>query len=227
MSPRLRSTLAKGVAAVAATASLAGVAVAATTGAPDPPPPAVPQDHGAAPMIDAADTAQLSLLGVLRRAAQPDDAAPDAVRAHVGDGAAPDLGANVALARHALTTALGEGLYVVPARGWVCLESTTGGGTCTPTDRIADGYAVGLEAIPSGFRIGGLVPDGVARVEVLGAGGTTAEADVTGNAWRADVPFAPSSVAWAGDAGEKAVPIIPPPDAPTAGPVPAVAGAGG
>jgi hypothetical protein len=194
--------------------------MAATTGAPAPPPPAIPQDHDAGPPIAAADTAQLAALGVLRRTADAGDAPPDGVRALVTDGPAPALGANPALARHALTTALGEGLYVVPARGWVCLASTDGAGTCTPTDRIAEGYAVGLRPIPSGYRLGGLVPDGVARVEVRGADGTRAAAEVTGNAWSADVGFAPSSVAWTGDAGEKVVPIVPPPDAPTAGPVP-------
>jgi hypothetical protein len=219
MTTHAHPALFKGLAAVAATASLAGVAVAATTGAPAPPPPAVPQDHGAAPLITAADTAQLATLGVLRRAAEAADTPPDAVRAHVGNGAAPDLGANPALARHALTTALGEQLYVVPARGWVCLESTAGAGTCTPTDRIAEGYAVGLERIPSGYRLGGLVPDGVARVEVRGADGARAAAEVASNAWSADVAFVPSSVAWTGGAGEEVVTVVPPPDAPTAIPL--------
>jgi hypothetical protein len=108
----------------------------------------------------------------------------------------------------------------VPARGWVCLESSAGSGTCAPTDRIADGYAVALQAIPSGFRLGGLVPDGVARVEVRGSDGSTQDADVSGNAWRADVAFVPAAVAWTGaDGAERAVPVSPPPKAPTDGPV--------
>ncbi|HWI72534.1 MAG TPA: hypothetical protein VNT55_11295, partial [Baekduia sp.] len=150
--------------------------------------------------------------------AQPTDALPDAARAHLAAGATPDLGANAALARRALSTALGEELYVVPGRGWVCLTSTAGAGMCTPTDQIAAGYAVGLQQIPSGYRLSGLVPDGVTRVEVRGAGGATAATEVSGNAWRADVAFAPARVAWTGGAGEVSVPVFPPPQAPTAPP---------
>ncbi|MCW2983797.1 MAG: hypothetical protein JWR63_1367, partial [Conexibacter sp.] len=144
------------------------------------------------------------------------DALPDSARAQVAHGAGPDLGANPDLARHALTTALGEELYVVPARGWVCLTSTAAAGSCTPTDRIAEGFAVSLQQIPSGYRLSGLVPDGVSRVEVRGAGPETASAEVADNVWRTDVTFTPARVAWTGGAGEKVVPVTPPPAAPTA-----------
>jgi hypothetical protein len=205
----MRHQMIKGAAAVAVAAALAGAAVAATTDPPAPPPPAVPHEHDAG-QIGAADSAQVALLGVLRRGAEPSDALSGSARTHVAAGATPDLGANASLARRALTTSLGEELYVVPARGWVCLTSSTATGVCSPTDRIAEGYAVGLEQIPSGFRLSGLVPDGVASVEVRGAGGATATSEVSDNAWRADVGFLPTAVAWTGSAGEKVVPVTVP-----------------
>jgi hypothetical protein len=212
-----RRPVLRGAALVAALTTLAGVAAAADPSAPSPSPPAVPQDH-AAPLVATPDGAQLAALGILGRAAQPDDALPEAARAHLARGATPDLGANPALARHALTTSLGEGLYVVPGRGWVCLASSTGAATCTPTDRIAAGYAVMLQEIPSGWRLSGLLPDGVARVEVRGAAGETATATASGNAWRADVAFAPARVAWTADgAAETSVPVLGPAPAPVAG----------
>jgi hypothetical protein len=209
------------LAALAATAvalgGIAGVSEAAAPGAPEPPPLADPNEHAAVP-IGAVDQAQLALLGVLRRGGRPDDAVPDRTRDQVAAALGPDVGANAGLARHALRTALGEDLYVVPGRGWVCLTSTTAPASCVPTERVAEGYGVALQRIPSGFRLGGLVPDGVAGVEVRGTAGETATATAEGNAWRADVAFEPAAVAWtrAGVDGEVSVPVTAPPAAPTA-----------
>jgi hypothetical protein len=220
----MRHPIIRIVAALAATASLAGVAVAAVPDGPPAPVPALPE-HNDAVAITAADVDQLATLGVLRREASG-DAIPDEVRRLIAQGSGPGLGANPDLARPALTTALGESFYVVPARGWVCLTSTASVGSCTPTDRIAEGYAVALRVIPSGYRLSGLVPDGVDRVQVRGAD-ATAEVATSNNAWEADVAFAPTSVAWTGPAGEKVVPVSAPRAAPTAGPVAAQTGPGG
>jgi hypothetical protein len=221
----MRHPIIRIAAALAATASLAGVAVAAAPDGSPAPEPALPEHHNAV-AITAADADQLATLGVLRRDAEAGDAVPDGVRRLIAQGSGPGLGANPELARRALTTALGESLYVVPARGWVCLTSTASIGSCTPTDRIAEGYAVALRVIPSGYRLSGLVPDGVDRVQVRGED-ATAEAVTSNNAWAVDVAFAPTSVAGTGPAGEKAVPVSAPRSAPTAGPVAAGAGLGG
>jgi hypothetical protein len=217
----MRRPIMKGAALVAAVASLAGVAGASEAlapAAPAPPVPADPHVHGAQP-ITAADSAQVALLGVLRRAAQPGDAVPDGVRAHIAEALGPDVGASPSLARRALRTSLGEDLYVVPGRGWVCLASSVGAASCTPTDRIAQGYAAMLQRIPSGLRLGGLVPDGVSTVTIRGAAGETATVSTESNAWRADVAFEPASVAWtrSGEKAEVSVPVYAPPPAPTAG----------
>jgi hypothetical protein len=216
----MRRPILKGAALVAAIASLAGAAGASEAlapAAPAPPAPADPHAHSAQP-ITAADSAQVALLGVLRRSAAPDDAVPDRVRSHIAAALGPDVGANPSLARRALRTALGEELYVVPGRGWVCLASSVGAAGCTPTDQIAQGYAVTLQRIPSGVRLGGLVPDGVSTVTIRGAEGESASASAEGNAWRADVAFEPASVAWTreGDRAEVSVPVHAPPAAPTA-----------
>lgn len=215
----MRRPILKGAALAAAIASIAGSAGATEAlapAAPAPPAPADPQAHGSQP-IAAADSAQVALLGVLRRDAEPGDAVPDGVRAHIAQALTPDVGANASLARRALRTALGEDLYVVPGRGWVCLASSGGVAGCAPTDQIALGYAVTLQRIPSGLRLGGLVPDGVASVTIRGAAGESATATAEGNAWRADVAFEPASVAWSRDRGtEVAVPVHAPPPAPTA-----------
>jgi hypothetical protein len=223
MRSSLRS-LAKLTALGASAVALGGVTVASEAAAPDappPPPPAVPSDHAAAP-VDGPDQSQLALLGVLRRDREPSDAVSAGTLSHVDATLGPDVGANPALARRALRTGFGEDLYVVPGRGWVCLASSDGPANCTPTDRLDQGYAVALQRIPSGFRLGGLVPDGVTQVQVRGAAGQTATVMAESNAWRADVGFEPSSVAWtrAGDASEVSVPVYVPAAAPTA---PAVA----
>jgi hypothetical protein len=214
----MRRSILKGAALVAVGASLAasaGASEALAPAAPTPPAPADPHVHGAQP-ITAADSAQVGLLGVLRRADQPGDAVPDRVRAHIVEALGPDVGANPSLARRALRTALGEDLYVVP--GWVCLASSVGVAGCTPTDQIAQGYAVTLQRIPSGIRLGGLVPDGVSTVTIRGAAGESATAPTESNAWRGDVAFEPASVAWThdGDRAEVSVPVYAPPVAPTA-----------
>jgi hypothetical protein len=211
-----RHTLMKAVASLAAAGSIAGVAVAATS-SPPPPAPAVPQERSAA-QITEVDSAQASSMAVLRRSVAKSDDVPAGARDLIARGSGPALGANPALARLALTTRLGEQLYVVPASGWVCLTSSEASGICTPTDRIAEGYAVGLRGIPSGFRLSGLVPDGVDRVEVRGEREAASTA-TSGNAWQADVAFEPKSVAWTGPAGEKVVPVSAPPAAPQ-GPAP-------
>jgi hypothetical protein len=216
LGPSLRRLAGLGMTA-AALGGIVGASEAAAPGAPAPPPPADPSTHAATP-IAAPDQEQLALLGVLRREGRPEDAVPDRTREHVDRSLGPDVGANAGLARHALRTGLGEDLYVVPARGWVCLTSSTGPANCVPTARIAEGYGAAVQRIPSGFRLGGLVPDGVARVEVRGADGASATVESEGNAWRADVPFEPSAVAWtrAGAADEVSVPVGAPPPAPTA-----------
>jgi hypothetical protein len=213
-----RRTLIKAVAVLAGLGSVAGVAVAATS-APPAPTPAAPEQRSAQTIV-AVDAVQEGTMGVLRRAVGKDDALPAAARDLIARGSGPSLGANPALARRALITPLGEELYVVPARGWVCLTSSEARGTCSPTDRIAEGYAVTLRGIPSGFRLAGLVPDGVDRVEVRGPR-DTATVDPAGNAWTADVAFAPTSVAWTGRAGEKVVPVSVPPADPVGPAAPA------
>jgi hypothetical protein len=215
----MRRTMIRGGALLAVVASVAGVAGASEAlapPAPEPPPPAVPHEGNATP-IGAPDRVQLATLGVLRRRAEAGDAVPSSVRAHVARAMGPDVGANADLARRALRTSLGEDVYVVPGRGWVCLATSSGQAGCAPTDQIAAGFSVLLKPIPSGFRLGGLVPDGVAHVTVRGAAGESADAEVSGNAWRADVAFAPTSVAWTRDgvAGETAVPVYAPPAEPT------------
>jgi hypothetical protein len=216
----MRGTFLKGAALIAVVASLggsAGASQALAPAAPAPPAPADPHAHDAQ-ATTAPDSAQVTLLGVLRRGARADDAVPVGVRTHIAEAMGPDVGANPDLARRALHTALGEDLYVVPGRGWVCLASSGGAAGCAKTDQIAQGYAVTLQRIPSGFRLGGLVPDGVSTVTIRGAAGESATAAAEDNAWRSDVAFEPASVAWtrAGTADEVSVPVHAPPPAPTA-----------
>jgi hypothetical protein len=214
-----RRTLIKALAVVAGVGSVAGVAVAATTGGPPAPAPAEPQQRSAQP-IAAPDVQQQATLGILRRAVTRSDDAPQTVRDMVTKGSGPELGANAALARRAITTGLGEQLYVVPGQGWVCLMSSAGRSGCTPTTQITEGYAVQLQPIPSGYRLAGLVPDGASRVDIRGDADSATTAP-SGNAWTVDVAFEPKSVAWTGPAGEKVVPVYAPPKEPTAPVAPA------
>jgi hypothetical protein len=212
-----RRVLIRGGLVLVGLASAVGAAVAATGAPPPEPAAAVPGERSATP-IGAVDERQSGELAVLRRAATQADALPAALKAMIAAGSGPDLGANPALARLALTTRLGEKLYVVPAQGWVCLASAGGAGGCTPTDQIGEGYSVGLQPIPSGYRVQGIVPDGAGRVEVRGAD-AVATAQPSGNVWEADVTFEPKTVAWTGGEGEKVVPVfVPSEDGPAAPP---------
>lgn len=212
-----RRTLIQAGVAAGTLASAVGIAMAATN--PPAPAPADPARRAATP-VAAVDARQLAMLGVLRRPLAPGDDLPASAKAMIADGSGPDLGANPALARLALTTSLGEKLYVVPAQGWVCLTSSAGTGGCTPTDQVGEGYGVGLSGIPSGYRVAGLVPDGVSRVVVRGPTETaTATATPANNAWQVDVTFEPTAVAWTGPAGEKIVPVHVPPASDGAPPV--------
>jgi hypothetical protein len=209
----VRRSVIKTVAVVAAAGSVAGVAVAATSGSE----PAVPPERSAT-VVTAVDADQAALLGALRRPATAADDLSAGARDTVARGSGPALGANPELGRLGLTTPLGEHLYLVPAQGWVCLVSSTSSESCTPTDQLAAGYAVGLRVIPSGYRLAGMVPDGVDQVDVRGSS-TSVTVTVGENAWEADVAFAPTSVAWTGPAGEQVVPVAPPTsdDGPLAG----------
>ncbi len=152
-------------------------------------------------------------LAILRRS-------PDAAGQAKDDEGAKDLGANVALARKALTTASGEDLFVVPSRGGVCLATTKGTFTCGSDEAAAAGRVAGAIICGPGLpedqiSMFGLMPDGVERVTVRRADGSGLDIPVRGNAYAAELnKFEPLPVAveWESAEGPQSAQSNVPPD---------------
>jgi hypothetical protein len=101
-------------------------------------------------------------------------------------------------------------LYLVPARGWMCLVDQDGLGTCNRTDEARKGYLIGRTSVSRGYLVRGAVPDGTDSVTVSGAAGKQ-EAPVESNGWSAAVTFEPSSVSYTDAGGAHEIPVYSPP----------------
>jgi hypothetical protein len=97
------------------------------------------------------------------------------------DGVGP-FGANLALARR-VDTAVGS-VWIVPARGVVCLraeDSAGSGWTCAAETQAAHGalmLAMRTSGDESGARVFGLLPDGASAPVMTTTGGSTAKVDM-------------------------------------------------
>jgi hypothetical protein len=198
------SRMAKAVVVLVAPAAIAGGAIAATTG----PGPADPTANSARP-IASPDSEQVAAFGVLREARNADDDLPDKAAATVARGSGPAVGANPQLA-HRTTTALpGVSLHVIPGQGWMCWVDSDGMGACNTTAEARRGYLVGLTHVPEGYKLRGVLPDGVKAVTVVGDKEST-DVPVERNGWAAAVTFAPTAVRYTDAGGEHVVPVFVP-----------------
>ena len=169
------------VLAVAAMAVALGAAGAGLAHSDDGPPPS------GTTMVQGMPADLAAGFGVLRRAADPGDRLPELAAGMVDAGPRPRLGANPALARHALGRPDGLNVYVVPGRDWLCAVDNEGHGTCNHSADALAGRVLGTAALdPETARVWGLVPDGPDAVDILHADGSVARAPVRGNAYVAD-----------------------------------------
>lgn len=168
------------------------------------------------------DTAQVAAveaeareaLGVLDQGRGPGDALPDDVVSQMTGR--PSFGMNPALSRRAIGNVTNS-VYVIPARGHVCVSLTDGDGAtviCPTTDEVAAGKAqpATVSLASGGVAIFGLVPDGVDSVSVHTGADDSAEVVVDDNTYYTVVPSGTQlrKVSYAGPSGPLAFDIYDP-----------------
>jgi hypothetical protein len=201
--PRRRRLPRRGALAVAATALLGGSALAAATHpwSPELGDPRYPRQQPTVG-VDAPPAEQLRLLGVLRRPANVEDHGPsvrDALH-YLGrsiEGVRTDYirrldhsgGAAVTLIPARRYRFMGRGAAVAEPLCVIAAEPNGDGGghMCWTTSQVRHGRAVGA----LGVRIFGIVPDGVARVQVHFAHGPEDTALVGDNFFELSPPSGP------------------------------------
>ena len=164
----------------------AGTGLAGAAGVFNTAQPTNPNTQQVAPLAQAPDQIDYSMLAVLRRPQQPGDALP-APQDRDRDPVARATGANPALARRVSFGALGDA-WVIPADGGICLQSQGGG-----CDLDVDGHPPYIQMLGGGldhpgvYHITGVVPDGVSTVDLHLYDGTTDALTVSQNVYMADV----------------------------------------
>jgi hypothetical protein len=196
--------------------AVAGVGVAAAVngaGAPRPffrPPGSPPITPVAAP-----EPALAQSMAVFRRARGGSDLLP----AQMSHRFYAEFGANPALARHALTTHLGEPVYLLPASGGVCFADTNAAG-CMSSDQLANGEAENIlmcapDLSPSLVEIVMLLPDGVTDVRAQLADRSSVPFEAGENAYVLDQakngPI-PTTITWRSASGSHSLPAHVPSD---------------
>jgi len=137
--------------------------------------------------------------GALARARGASDTLPQYAAETVGADFALPFGANPALSRRVLVRS-GTVMYVVPGRGFVCLVTQAGVGSCvSAADAVAGKFFV-LEqgqGVPRGdTRLYGFVPNGVRTVSLSTVHGPTVHVQVRDNAWLLETHRLPASIRW-------------------------------
>jgi hypothetical protein len=194
-----------------ALALLAAVAAVATGAGGTPATQSQAPERGQPP-VAGVEPDQAAAFSVLRRGRSSSDELPSAAAAAIARGPQGDLGANPGLARRAGTSTAAE-LYVVPARGSLCLVTGDGAMACNRSQAARDGYVLSLrETGPGVIGLAGMVPDGVGSVRVMGAGNDV-EVATEANTWALNVGFEPTAVRWSDGGGETEVPVHVPPAA--------------
>jgi hypothetical protein len=109
-------------------------------------------------------------------------------------------GENPHLSRHVATSKGGTRYFLVPARGTVCLLAENGSGGCPAPGTGLEGDFTTMHVAPDladgHARVLGILPDGVAQIEVISADGTVTSFPVQNNAVVADVPADPLEAVW-------------------------------
>jgi hypothetical protein len=147
-------------------------------------------------MITAIPADQAEAFAILRRPQVPTDLLPERRWMPYGRGLFGRLGLNPALARRTRTP-LGN-VWVIPGESSMCLSrakssdgaSLDGGGmTANTTQNALEGRVITWTASRSGSgqMVQGLAPDTIAEVELLAADGSRTTAQVSDNAYGADL----------------------------------------
>lgn len=138
-----------------------------------------------APQVEAIESEARESLSVLETSRDSFDAMPADIATKVDEHA--DFGMNPHLSRLVIANTT-VSLYLIPARGHVCLSLTVGQGagfSCRATDEVAQGKVGAATATVDGdgIAIYGLVPDGVESISVQTAAPRSIEIPTENNAY--------------------------------------------
>lgn len=189
----------------AALAITGGVSLAAGT---DPEPVESGRSGGQQP-IQAVDADQRAAYAVLRRPTTAQDRLRDQAVGFVKEAMTRDNGAAPGLARRAQVTASNAALYVIPAKGFVCLYITAvgtdeGNATCNNSEEALRGHILGIDwPTPGVTRVYGLATDDVTEVRLRFRDGSAIRAEPVGNTFVFESDRYPTQVEW----GDRMFPI--------------------
>ena len=183
-----------------------GVSIAAE---PDPEPPENGRSGEQQQPIEEVDADHAAHYAVLRRPVTSEDRLRDEAVRFVTAMMTADNGASPGLARRAQVTASNAAVYVIPARGFVCLYVTAvgtdeGSSTCNRTDQALRSRVVGVEwPRPGVTRITGLATDDVAEVRLRVRDGEVERVTPVANTYVFETAADPVQVEW----GDEVLPI--------------------
>jgi hypothetical protein len=175
---------------------LAATASSAAMSAGDPASP------GSAPQAPVQDVSpeQAQQFGVLGTAPTKDDALSATAQKLINLGPGPKWGANAGLAHRAMSTANG-GVYVVPAKGALCLIVDTGQDTAASTCGEVARASAGLLMLSvfgenGSATVYGVLPDGASPVTLTTKSGRKGTSSLNGGVYSISTDERPQSVAW-------------------------------
>jgi hypothetical protein len=183
----------------AALAVTGGISLAA---GPDPEPAESGRSAEQQP-VAAVDRDQAANYAVLRRATNAQDRLRDQAVGFVDAMMTKDYGAAPGLVRRAQVTASNTAVYVIPARGHVCLYTTMvgsdeGSAGCNRTEEALKGYAMGVDWPRAGItRVFGLVIDGVSEVRLRDRSGGVQSVTPVQNTYVFETEKEPKQIEWA------------------------------
>ena len=189
------------------------LALAVTGGAslaagPDPEPAEQGRSAEQQP-VQAVEPDQAAAYGVLRRSAGAQDRLRDQAVGFVNQMLTRDNGAAPGLVRRAQVTASNTAVYVIPARGHLCLYTTTvstdeGNAGCNRTEEALKGHLMNVDwPAPGITRIAGLVVDGVAEVRLRARSGVVQRVTPVQNTYVFETGADPAQIEW----GDRVFPI--------------------
>ena len=154
-----------------------------------------------------------------RPAATGDQLSPQAVAAVDGSVASGHFGVNSALSRRVLAKA-DEVLYLVAGNEELCLvrieDFGTQAGCSDASDAIAGNMVGGVEKTTTGWRVDGVLPDGVDRVTFIANNGNATAVPVANSVFSVNldkITDVPAKITWTDPAGQPRQQILPSTDA--------------
>lgn len=190
------------------TAALAVTGGASLAAGPDPEPTESGRTAEQRP-VQAVEADQAAQFAVLRRPVTAQDRLRDQAVGFVDAMLTRDNGAAPGLVRRAQVTASSTAVYVIPARGHLCLYTTTlgtdeGNASCNRTEEAVKGYVMSIDwPAPGVTRVVGLTIDGVSEVRLRDRSGGVQRVAPAQNTYVFETDADPAQIEW----GDRVFPI--------------------